>query len=357
MRVLYFGSYDPNYSRNNILISGLRQNGVEVLECHDRSPGLKKFINLYKKHRELKNKYDAMVIGFAGHQIVPFAKLITRKPVIFDAFLSVYDSNIFDRKLASRYSFKALYYWLLDWLSIKLADVVLFDTYQHINYAVSEFGVRKNKFKRIFIGAQDDIFYPRKDPRQKNDKFVVFFHGSFIPLQGIEYIIKAAKILENQNDIEFIIFGGGQVKEEMVRRARDLNIQNITFMPHTPIKGVAEEVGSADVCLGIFGNTTKTQRVIPNKVYECLAAKKPIITADTPAIRELFTEEDLMLVKAADEKSLADTVMRLKENTDLAEKLAESGYKKVKEHAVPLILGKELKDIVGDMLSTRFSGN
>src|SRR3990167_10336608 len=96
MTVLYFGTYDPEYSRNAVLISGLRQSGVEVIECRDSSPGIRKFINLFKKHRQLKNQYDVMVVVFLGQQIVPFAKIISRKPIVFDAFLSLYDSNVFD---------------------------------------------------------------------------------------------------------------------------------------------------------------------------------------------------------------------------------------------------------------------
>jgi len=83
MTVLYFGFYDPLFTTNKVLINGLRQNGVLVLECYDHSPGLKKFLKLFFKHWKLRNEYDAMIIGFAGQLAVPFAKIITRKPVIF----------------------------------------------------------------------------------------------------------------------------------------------------------------------------------------------------------------------------------------------------------------------------------
>ncbi|MEK7583049.1 MAG: glycosyltransferase [Patescibacteria group bacterium] len=341
MTVLYFGMYDPAYSRNSILISGLRQNGVTVLECQDKSPGLKKFINLYRKHKTFKGKYDVMMVGFMGHMMVPFAKLTTRKPIVFDAFLSLYDSNIFDRKLAGPHSLKAWYYWILDWLSMHLADRVLLDTQAHINYASTAFHVKKEKFARFWIGVQDAIFYPRNKTRQTN-AYVVFFHGSFIPLQGVEYIIQAARILRGHEDIEFWMFGGGQTKESMIQLARDCNLGNVKFFQHVPVTEVAEKMADADICLGIFGKTSKTARVIPNKVYENLAAKKPTITADTPAIRELFTEQDLLLISAADPKSLAEAILKLKGNPDFAQRIAEHGYQTVQLSAIPRILGKQL---------------
>src|SRR3989338_545551 len=353
MTVLYFGSYNPNYSRNGVLINGLRQNGVEVLECRDDSPGIKKFINLYRKHRQLKKKYDVMIVGFLGQQMVPFAKLISKKPIIFDSFLSLYDSNIFDRKTAKKGSLRAFYYWMLDWLSMKLADVVIFDTDQHINYASKEFGIKKSKFRRIWIGARDDVFYPMDKPfdmaqdKSGSDKFLVIFHGSFIPLQGIEYLLKSAKICEKE-DISFLIVGDGQEKKKMLNLAGQLNLKNVEFAGFMSLEWIREKISQSDICLGIFGNTPKTKRVIPNKVYECLAMQKPVITADTPAIRELFDEEDLMLVKVADSESLADGIISLKRDPDLMNKIAINGYNKFKDNASIRVLGEKLNNIVNE---------
>lgn len=354
MKILYFGSYNPDYSRNRVLISGLKQNGVEVIECRDNSPGIKKFIRLYQKHKKLRNQYDLMVVGFLGQQMVPFAKLIslrlfsgqTRKPIIFDAFLSLYDSNVFDRKTAKQGSLKAYYYWALDWLSMKLADIVLFDTDEHVKYVSEEFCIPKSKFRRIWIGACDDIFYPM--PKSNDGNFLVIFHGSYIPLQGIEYILRAAKICEKE-EIKFLIIGDGQEKKKMLTLASELDLKNVEFVGFMNQEWIREKVAQADVCLGIFGDTNKTKRVIPNKVYECLAMQKPVITADTPATRELFNENDMMLVKVADPESLADGLLRLKNNPELKNKIAANGFNKFKNRASPRVLGGELKNIINGL--------
>lgn len=345
MRILYFGSYDPNYARNRVLISGLKQNGVDVLECRDNSPGIKKFIRLYQKHRGLKNQYDVIIVGFLGQQIVPFAKLICRKPIILDAFLSLYDSNVFDRKVVKKGSLRAFYYWMLDWVSMKLADVVLFDTNQHIQYASKEFGIKINKFKRIWIGAADDVFYPM--PKSASNEFLVIFHGSFIPLQGIEYILRAAKICEKE-EIKFLIIGDGQEKKKMLTLAGQLGLKNVEFIGFMSQELIRGKIAEADVCLGIFGDTKKTLRVIPNKVYECLAMRKPVVTADTPATRELFNEDDMMLVKVADPESLADGLLRLKNGLELRNRIAINGFNKFKNRASPHVLGGELKNIINE---------
>ncbi len=350
MRVLYFGFYDPDYARNRVLISGLRANGVEVLECHDNSSGLKKFFNLYKKHKAFKNKYDVIVIGFLGHTVVPFVKIISLKPVVFDAFISLYDSNVFDRKSVKPKSIRAIYYWFLDWLSMKLADLVLFDTQEHINYVSKEFGIRKEKLRRIFVGTDDDIFYPRETLNIDMSKypFTVYFHGSFIPLQGVDCIIKAAKLLEKE-DIQFNILGNGQTYSEIRKLVDGLKLKNLNFINRVEYDKLPEHINKSDICLGIFGNTEKAKRVIPNKVYECAAMKKPIITADTPAIRELFNEKDMVLIKP-DPENLVSAIINLKNNPSLRNNISENAYTKVKNFASPEILGRELKDVIKQLL-------
>jgi hypothetical protein len=44
MTILYFGNYNPNYSRNRVLIRGLRENGVKVVECNVKRSG---FLSLF----------------------------------------------------------------------------------------------------------------------------------------------------------------------------------------------------------------------------------------------------------------------------------------------------------------------
>ena len=199
MTICYFGIYQKDYPRNNILIEGLRQNGVKVLECQDRSRGLKKYWNLFRKHNKIKRQYDVMIVGFSGQLIMFLAKIISRKPIILDTFVSLYDTAVFDRQTCGFKSIKARYFYFLDKYSCKLADKCLLDTNEHINYFVKTFNLPKDNFARILVGSNNKIFYPRDDVKKNTDKFLVHFHGYIVPFHGVEYIVKAAKLLENEN--------------------------------------------------------------------------------------------------------------------------------------------------------------
>lgn len=343
MKICYFGIYDPAYSRNKLLIRGLRQNGVEVAECNSRLKGPAKYFDLIKKHWRIKNSYDVMVVGFPGFQAMILARFVTRRPIIFDAFLSLYDTMVLDRGLAKKRSFKAGYYWLLDWLACSLADKVLLDTYEHIDFFARIFKINKNKFHRILVGVDDKIFFPRSGRKDKTE-FLVHFHGSFIPIHGLKYVIQAAGILRRQKII-FNVLGAGQEFKKISRQAEELKLEN-TVKIHGLVseEKLIDSLAEADVCLGIFGDSDKINRIIPNKLYECLAMKKPVITADTPVIHEVFSAEQLLLCRAGEAKDLAEKILYLKNNPAVRNNLAESGFSLVKEKFVANVLGKELKD-------------
>jgi len=347
MTVCYFGGYNPNNSRNRIFLKGLRIAGVEVLECRDTSIFPLNLLKLFLRHWKIRKKYNVMLIGFAGQGLTLFAKLIARKPIILDAFVSLYNTVVEDRELHSKFSLAALYNFFLDWASVRLADKVLLDTREHVKYFVSKFKVKESKFAVVPVGGDDEIFYPRHLPA--HEKFIVGFHGTYIPLHGVEYIVQAARILERENDIEFRLLGNGQTLDEIKKSAKGL--RNVKFYEHrVPYEKLPEFIAQNDICLGIFGNTLKAKMVIPNKIYECAAMQKPIITQDSPGIRELFDGNTLMLIRPADAEALADAILKLKADPDYRNNLARNAFEKFEKFGRAGIIGSKLKTIISELL-------
>ncbi len=357
LRVLYFGIYDPGYARNWVLINGLRKNGVDVLELR-RKPGRLALLKLFFDYLKFKQNCDVMVVGFPGQEVMFLTKLLAwllrlsskqARPVIFDAFTSHYGGYILDREKWPKTGWRAKYLRFLDKRSCGLADVVLLDTNAHIDFFVNEFKLPKEKFRRIWIGANDENFRPMEGKSYGDNKFHLIFFGTYVPLQGAEYIVRAAKILESYEDIIFHFIGKGQDKPKSVSLAEELGLKNIEFTGMMKPEDLRVEIAKSDIVLGLFGNTPKTPLVIPNKVYEALAMKKPVITADTPAIRELFDNNDMYLIPAANPNDIAKAIMELKSNAELRDKLAENGHQKFKENASHRILGGEFLKIINEV--------
>lgn len=346
MRILYVGSYDKNYSRNRIILKGLSKNGVEVLQL-PYATGFSKLSELFRRRHA---DYDVMVVGFPGHFDVPFASLQAKrnsKPLVFDAFVSVYDTHVIDRRLVKKGSLKSYFYFYLDKFAFTLADAVLVDTNEHMNYFSEEFNVKKERSKLLRLGADDDIFYPR-EPAGACDGFKVTFHGTFIPLQGVQYIVKAAKLLEPNPDIKFEILGNGQTFNSVYTLSKSLNLHNVAFLNElVRYEELPSFIANADVSLGIFGDTPKAMRVVPNKVYETLAMGKPLLTGDTPAAREILTNQrDCLLCDMANPEAIAASILLLKDDDLLRERIAKNGYQLFLKKFSTQVIGKEMKRIL-----------
>lgn len=370
MKVCYFGTYDKEYPRNKTIILGLKKNNIEVVECHEAiwkttqekidkaSSGwldirlILRWIIIYLKLivRFFKQKkVNFIIVGYSGHFdvfVAKFVSIISKTPLVFDAFLSLYEAFVVDRPTIKPNSIKAKLLYLVDKYSCKLADIVLLDTDEHINYFCNTFNLKREKFIRSFIGANDEVFYPRKLINKK-DKFIVLHFGRYIPLHGLKYIIQAAKELEGYNDIYFQLIGEGEEYSTTVKLANELKLKNIEFIKYVLPEKLIDYIAYADICLGIFGDTDKAKRVIPNKVYEALAMRKPVITGNSAAANELLKDkENCILCEMANPKAIANAILLLKNTPNLREKIAENGYKLFITTASSQILGRQIKEIL-----------
>jgi len=202
--ICFFGIYDPEYSRNRVLIRGFEENGFEIVHCRVDPrvhTGLSKFGALIKAARALPtSSYDYIIVAFPGHSVVWLAYLLFGRGIVFDAFTSIYNSETQDRMSVSPFGPRAFYYFMLDWVGCRLSSRILLDTHAHIDYFVRTFGASRKKFIRVFVGSDDEIMFPEKLTRE-NNIFLIHFHGTFIPLQGIEYIVEAAGLLKFETNI------------------------------------------------------------------------------------------------------------------------------------------------------------
>lgn len=328
MKILFFGIYDPNYSRNRILLEGLRRAGHTVLECRvdpKKERGLRKYGVLFKKGFPLsRQKFEFVFVGFPGHSVMWLAYLLFgRKQLVFDMFVSLVDSNVRDRKIYKMRSLSGVRDWFLDWSSGHLARIVLMDTKQHAEYVKKTFHIFKVSV--LPVGAVESVFYPRPE-LPPGPIFKIHFHGSYIPLQGIKYILSAAKLC-NDRPYHFVIIGDGQEYKAIQKEAESLKLSNVSFLKRVPLEELPSYIVAADLCLGIFGDSEKTERVIPNKVYEYLAMAKPVLSADTPAMREYFTDKThVRLCKAADPHNIVEAIDELYKDQALRKKIAENGH-------------------------------
>lgn len=355
--ICFFGTYERSFPRTRTLIQACKLKGFEVMECHtpfwekirekaeffSLNSAIKNGIKLIMAYISLAVRYlglrdhDVVVVGYNGYFDMPLARLLTKirkKTLIFTPVFPLYETLVEDRKYVNRDSLKSKLVHRVDEISCRLADWIIIETKTYLDYYCEEFKVPREKFFQIPLGADERNFYlrPSKEQSLEPSMLKVLFYGKFIPLQGISFIVRAAKLLEQEKELEFEVIGSGQLSESIKRLSNELDIQNIDFIEWVNYKELPEHICDAHISLGIFGSTPKAQRGIPIKVYEALAMKKPVITGDTPAAREVFThKKNAVLCETGNPKALSESILWLKKNRELREKLAEQGFKLYQE--------------------------
>ncbi len=336
-RICLFGYFDTESARTWTLTEGLHLAGYTTTPCLSRKRGLcNKLRDLFRQWSH--TQCDAMLVMFPGQYVMPFAWMLARLrgvPLIVDAFISQHDTLVRDRRLVSSWSPMAALLWMADWITCHLADLVLIDTESHRQFFLTAFNVRPSKLLAVPVGARYDLFSPA--PAARHEHFTVLFHGTFIPLQGIECILRAAAILQTKDPkIALRLFGRGQTRSAMETLATELHLQNVAFFEPVPLPALAEEIRRADVGLGIFGLSDKAARVIPHKAYDILACGRPLITGDSPAARALLQDGDTaLLTPMGDANALAAAILRLKKDQALASRLAVQGHALVSHTLAP----------------------
>ena len=323
MNILFFGRYDPAYSRNHVLLKGLRSRGVSVAECRIDPSARWWTLRLLWRYFRRRQSFDAMIVAFPGQEAILLARLLTRRPIVFDAFTSHYEGYVLDRQKVRPGGFRARWYRWLDRTACRLADAVLTDTDAHTDYFIRESGLDRSMFHRIFVGTDTDMFMPAGPAPE--GQFRVHFHGTNIPLQGVSYILQAQELLRGKG-VTFSLIGIDR--------------------PRVPYDQLGREMARAHACLGIFGDTVKTQRVIPNKIFEALAVGRPVISADTPAIRELLDDDSAMLIPTANPHALADAILKLKNDSALRSRIGQAGRATLLHRATPDILGRQVVQVI-----------
>ncbi len=346
MKLLYLTYTKPDYSLNAVCIKGLRENGIDVLDCHIKDRGMRGFMDALSFYRHNLKNTDIIFVGYDSPALVIFLRLFSRKKIVFNAFLSVYERIIVSRELADRFSIKAIHCWLLDFLAVHFADLTRLESNSQADYFKKLFKVSERKLYRSWVGVDEDNFFYVPEI-SKFEIFTVLFRGQLMPEAGGEYVVKAAKILEDKN-IKFIMIGGGVFMDKIQKLLNELKPTNLDhFTDYIPHDKLREMMQGCHLSLGQLSDHDRLTRTTPLKMFESLAMKLPYLTAPNKAILELLTQDETCLVcNPADSSSLAEKILWIKNNYSFAEKIAENGHRLYQDKLMLKMLAKELIDKV-----------
>jgi len=341
LRIAYLGTYDPGYARNRVLIDGLRAAGAEVLEYAapldtaltaaqmTTAVGAGKLagelarahLSLLARHRRGVT-FDVVVVGYPGHLLVPFAWAVARyrqAVLVFDPLVSLFDTFAGDRALLAGDSPAGYLTNVVDRVSFSLPDVVLADTQAQADYYDAVLGVPAAKLAVVPVGALPlpGASGAAREPAPGEPLRVVQY-GRWSPLHGLATVLEAAAELRDE-PFRFELIGDGQLASWLADEVRRRRLDTVDLTEALPVWRLRSRIVASDICLGVFGTSDKAARVVPNKVYDALAAGRPLVTEDSPAARELLHDgHDALLVPAGDGPALAAALRRLRTRDERA---------------------------------------
>jgi len=313
--VLFVTTKELDYIRNVQEINMIRCNSDECYVAGSNSNKYwQRVLTAYFRSIKvcLSEKVDVVWVGFAPQLMRPLFSLYkqNKRMLYIDFFISLFDTMVCDRKCLKETSLFAQILFKLDKSTIQSADYFVADTKAHKNYFIDAFQVDDSHGEVLYLCADQSIYYPHQPnlPDELKDKFVVLYFGSILPLQGVEFVIKAISILKDINEIYFILIGPLEKMKEVALPVSD----NVTCYSWLSQDCLAEKIAIADLCLaGHFnGNIEKAKRTIAGKTFIYQAMEKKIVLGDSPANRELFIEdENYCYVPMSDENELANCIL------------------------------------------------
>jgi glycosyltransferase involved in cell wall biosynthesis len=357
VRVLAFGTYQRDYPRNAQVRSCLRGAGVEVVERHvdvwDRrrdawsaGPSTAARLTLAEARLAIPHRIDsdALLIGYPGHFDMAAAGVVARgRPIVFDPLVSLSDTLVGDRGRFAPGSVGARALQRIDRAALRAADAVVADTAANAQFYVERFGVDPSRVRTRLVGAEDRLFHPVPS---EDVPFSALFVGKLIPLHGLETILEAARLAP---ELPFRVVGSGQLEGLLAAAPA-----NVTHVPWVEYERLPAEIRAAGCALGVFGTSAKASRVIPNKAFQALACGTPLVTADTPAARELLTDGvDSVLVPAGDPPALAAALRRLAAEPVTRSEIGRAGRATYVARASETVLGVAWRALFEALVGSR----
>ncbi|RLI93481.1 MAG: glycosyltransferase WbuB [Candidatus Altiarchaeales archaeon] len=166
------------------------------------------------------------------------------------------------------------------------------------------------------------------------DNFIISYIGCFGPHRGIDTSIKAMpKILEKIPNAKLLLVGGGLkgYEEEIKKLCKDLKVENnVIFTGWVNFNSIPSYISVSDVGLVPHHKSGHTDTTIPNKLFQYMTMRKPVVVTDAKPLRRIVEETKCgIVVPSGDYNKMANAVVKLYEDKDYAKKLGENGRRAV----------------------------
>jgi glycosyltransferase involved in cell wall biosynthesis len=202
-------------------------------------------------------------------------------------------------------------------------------------------------------GADTSMFDPKSDGadfRAKNrlqNKFVVLYAGAHGLSNDLGVALQAAELLKDEQKIAIVLLGDGKDKPKLQKEAEQNKLANLLFLPPVPKAGMAEALAGSDAGLAILKPIKLYSTVYPNKVFDYMAAGRPVLLAIDGVIRDVVEKADAgVFVQPGDATALAEAIRKMAANPAEAKRMGAAGRGYLEKHFDRAKLAAEMETVI-----------
>lgn len=244
---------------------------------------------------------------------------LLKKKIILDYYISMYDTNVLDRKNFKLNSRKANYLYKIDKRAIKMASKIIFlnrtemrrycelveENYKNLDIEIVPICIDEKRYGKI------------KFFKNAKKEMVICWWGTYIPLHGIDSILQACKILKDKNfNFKLYLFGNSEKLsvpyKEMVEKLKikdKVVIKNDFTFNNGKLEEFLEE--NCDLVLGNFGKSSKAKNVLVNKIIDGISMKIPVLNGESKAPDDFFNYKNDIFKCLNDGDSIARKIIEI----------------------------------------------
>ncbi|NOX62602.1 MAG: glycosyltransferase family 4 protein [Chloroflexi bacterium] len=265
-----------------------------------------------------------------------FVAAIRRRPFLLEV-RDLWPEFAIDMGVLTNPLLIALSRWLERFLYAR-ASHLLVNSPAYRDYLI-ETGVHPTKISFIPNGVDVGMF----DPANRGSafrrqwgveaSFVVTYAGALGLANDISTLLRAAHHLRERKDIHFLLVGDGKERSRLETLSREWALDNVTFTGPLPKAQMPEVLAASDACVAILQDIPMFRTTYPNKVFDYMAAGRPIVLAIDGVIRSVVEEAGAgVFVPPGDDKALAKAITVLADDPEMARAMGERGRERVVQH-------------------------
>jgi glycosyltransferase involved in cell wall biosynthesis len=188
-------------------------------------------------------------------------------------------------------------------------------------------------------------------------KFVALYAGAHGMSNDLEVLLDAAARLQEKPEVAIVLLGAGKDKQSIFHLAGEMGLSNVSFIPPVPKLEMVHALAAADACIAILKPVDMYKLVYPNKVFDYMAAGRPVVLAIDGVIREVIESARAgIFVQPGNASALAEAICRLADNPELGREMGLRGRQEVETRFNRAILSEKLAILMEALVRPEQSG-